>query len=243
MSSNSEKGHAKNVANFKQIVSLVKEIGPGYNPANPSITLAAMVIKETEAQTAMTDVTNGLVGSKNAINARDFEFKGTSKLATRIINALKASGAGLDILKDARGIVNKICGKRTGPKPEPDPSNPEADLVSTSQMSFDYRKANFEYLVALVKGQPLYNPNEVDLKVTALEVYTANLATLNNAVQTTYASLNTKRNTRNEVLYAPVTGMSELVGSVKAYVKSVFGASSPVYKKIAAIKITKPREL
>jgi hypothetical protein len=243
MSSNSEKGHAKNVANFNLLVSYVKEIGPEYNPANAAITSAALAAKESASQTAMTEVTNGLVASKNAINARDFEFKGMSKMATRVINALKASGVNADILKDARGIVNKITGARTGPKPVPNPENPEEDPTSVSQMSFDFRKANFELLVALVKGQPQYNPNEPELKALALEAYVANLLTLNNTVHSTTAALNTKRNTRDEVLYAPVTGMSELVGSVKAYVKSLFGTSSPVYKRIAAIKITKPTNL
>lgn len=243
MASNSEKGHAKNMANFNLLVSYVKEIGPDYDPANAEIKSAALTAKETAAQTAMSEVTNGLVVSKNAINARDFEFKGMSKMATRVINALKASGVNADVYKDARGIVNKITGARTGPKPEPNPENPGADPTSVSQMSFDYRKANFEMLVALVAGQPQYNPNETELKPAALQAYVANLLTLNNTVHSTTAALNTKRNTRDEILYAPKTGMSELVGSVKAYVKSLFGASSPVYKRIAAIKITKPTNL
>ena len=243
MASNTETGNAKNVANFSLVVAYVKEMGTDYNPANPDIKLTALVAKETAAMNAMKDVTGALIPSKNAINAREAEYNMMGKTATRVINALAGSGVPSDILKDARGIVNKITGKRTGPKPEPDPNNPEGKSISVSQMSFDSRKANFEIMVALVKGQPKYSPNEADLKVPALEAYVAGLGNVNATVNNTQTALNGKRNVRDKVLYEPVFGISDLTGTVKSYVKSVVGVNSPVYKRIAAIQIRRPKIL
>jgi hypothetical protein len=183
----------------------------------------------------MEEVISSTVPFKNAVNARDEVYAGMNKYATRIINALAASGALPDIVKDARGIVNKITGKRTG---KIDPDNPDEKTISTSQLGFDNRKANFELLVALVKGEPEYNPNEDDLKPLALDAYIADLGTLNTTVNNTLVALQAKRTDRNEALYAPVTGASELAKKVKSYEKSVLGASSPVYKRIAAIRFT-----
>jgi hypothetical protein len=239
MASTSETGHAKNVANFSLLLAYLREMGPDYNPANPNIMLPALELKESAAKAAMKAVTDALIPSKNAINERDREYTGMSKIATRIINALAGSGVHADILKDARGVVNKIIGTRTGKKKEPDPNNPEGKSISTNQMSFDNRKANFEILVAMVKGQTLYNPNEAELKVTALEGYITRLDAVNATVNSTEAALNEKRNLRYEVLYGPVFGISELTGTIKKYVKSAVGVDSPVYKRIAKIQIKK----
>lgn len=236
MASTSETGHAVNVANFGLIIAEVTQMGTLYNPSNLSITVEALNTVKTACDTVMTGVTTGIVPFKNAVNEREEGYDGMSKLATRIINALVASGALPDIVKDARGIVNKITGRRTGTI---DPENPDEGTISTSQMGFDNRKANFELLVALLKGEPLYNPNEDDLKVVQLETYIGSLGPLNTDVNTTLAALQAKRTERNVVLYGPSTGMSDISTKVKSYVKSVVGASSPVYKRIAAIRITK----
>ena len=238
MASNSETGHAKNVANLGLLNAELTQMGALYDPANPDISLTALLAKKTACDLKMTAVTNGTVPYKNAVNARDADYKEMDAKATKIINALAGSGAKADIIKDARGIVNKIQGRRTGPKPEPDPNNPDWDPKSVSQQSFDMRKANFELLVALVKGEPKYNPNESELKVTELENYVSHLGTLNTDVNNTLSFLQQKKLERNEELYGPVFGISDLTGTVKKYVKSAVGASSPVYKRIAGIKFT-----
>jgi hypothetical protein len=239
MASTSETGHAKNVANFSLLLAYLREMGTDYNPANVNILLTALEVKEGAAKAAMKAVTDALIPWKNAINERDREYMGMSKMATRVINALAGSGVPADILKDARGVVNKIVGKSTRKKKEPDPNNPEGKTISTSQMSFDNRIANFELLVAMVKGQTKYNPNEANLKVTALEAYITRLGGVNATVNQTETALNKKRDLRYVVLYEPVFGLPDLTGTIKKYVKSVVGGDSPIYKRIAKIQIKK----
>lgn len=236
MSSKSETGHAVNVANFGLLIAEVTQMGTEYNPSNIAIQLEALNTTKTACDAVMAEVIDTTVPFKNAVNAREEGYEGMSKLATRVLNALMASDVTPEIVKDARGIVNKITGRRTV---KIDPDDPQENTISTSQMGFDNRKANFELLVALVKGQAKYSPNESDLQVAQLEDYVAGLGPLNDAVDSTLAAIQAKRIERNETLYGPVDSMSDLATKVKFYVKSVVGASSPVYKKIAAIKFTK----
>ncbi|MEZ5199146.1 MAG: hypothetical protein R2764_23025 [Bacteroidales bacterium] len=218
-------------------------MGPLYNPSNPDIALDALTNIKTSSNEVMAGVVSATVPFKTAVNSREEGYEGMSNIAVRAFNALASCGAEDEIIKDAKGIVNKITGRRTGKKKPIDPENPEPETISTSQMGFDNRKANFEMLVALLKGEPKYNPNEADLQPAQLEAYVTSLGPLNDAVNTTLAAVQSKRTERNEVLYGPSAGMSDIATKVKAYVKSVVGASSPVYKEIAAIKIRKPSYL
>jgi hypothetical protein len=233
MASTSETGHAVNVANLGLLIAEVTQMDTLYNPTYAGITVAALNQKKTDCEKVLTDVINSTVPFKNAVNAREDAYEGMSQLATRVYNALAASGALPEIIKDARGIVNKITGRRTT---KINPDNPDVKTISTSQMGFDNRKANFELLTALVKGEPAYNPNEDDLKVLELEGYITRLDPLNDAVNNTLAGIEAQRTERNELLYGAVTGVSDLAKKVKSYVKSVVGATSPIYKRIAAIQ-------
>lgn len=240
MASYSESGHAINAANFGEVISIAKEIGTSYNPANPNISVAALETKETEFKTAMADLLNASVSYKVAVNAREQAYDLMSPLAIRVKGALASSEASPEIVKDAKGIINKIVGRRTTKKPEPDPNNPGGGTISTSQMSFNNRKGNFEAMIALLKGEPLYKPNENDLKVTELENFVKSLEPLNSDVINAETTMEAKRMERDLKYYGPGLSLSELTGTVKAYVKSVLGASNPLYKRLAAIKMRKP---
>jgi hypothetical protein len=239
MASTTETGHAKNVANFGLLIAEVTQMGADYNPTNPSIALTALTTKKAACDHVMERVITSTVPYKNAVNARDMAYAGMSKLSSRILSALEGSGASKDIIKDAKGLVNKIKGRRTGKIKDGDPANPGGGSISVSQLSYDNMKANFDMLVALVKGQTLYNPNETALKIAALEAYALSLVPLNETVNTTIVDLQDKRTERNEELYAPETGLFEIAKKVRVYVKSIYGANSPVYKRMVRIIIKK----
>ena len=61
------------------------------------------------------------------------------------------------------------------------------------------------------------------------------------AVVAAEVPLNNARITRNDTLYKANTGLVDIALDVKTYIKSVYGATSPQYKKISKIKFTKPR--
>ncbi|MFY7846654.1 hypothetical protein [Chryseobacterium gambrini] len=64
------------------------------------------------------------------------------------------------------------------------------------------------------------------------------MVTTTQAVDQTEAELNLKFIERNRILYAEGTGLYPIVQNVKKYVKSLYGATSPEYSNVAAIKFS-----
>jgi hypothetical protein len=241
MASKSEVGIIKNVANYDVFATEIKTMGAIYNPANPIIKLVALEAKQTACGNIMTAVRDATVPAKNAINAREAEFKGIKKKGTRVVNMLASSGAAPEIVKDARGYLNKLRGARITKLNEPTPENPVVKNISSSQTSYDNLIAHFEMITALVKGEPKYIPNETELTVVELEKYVVNLKKLTKAVNDTVSLLGQLEIDRDEVIYSPESGLSELTGTVKSYVKSVVGANDPLYRRLTAIKFTRKK--
>ena len=89
---NAETGHNKNVTNFETLIIVCKGFGADYNPSNPNITIPALTIQHTEAKAAVQEVKvtetpfNSIEGQRKTI------FKPLKPTATKVINALKATG-------------------------------------------------------------------------------------------------------------------------------------------------------
>jgi len=87
---------------------------------------------------------------------------------------------------------------------------------------------------------PTYTPNEDDLKLPNLTTYQASLMSATQSVDQTEAELNAKLIERDQILYADGTGLYSIAQNVKKYVKSLYGATSPEYTTVSAIKFTSP---
>jgi hypothetical protein len=74
MSSTSETGHAKNVANFEDLISFCTGYGTAYNPSKNSIKLPALNTLFTAAKNSLTAVTTASTAFINATNARVIAF-------------------------------------------------------------------------------------------------------------------------------------------------------------------------
>ena len=66
MASNSETGHAKNVANFGKLVSFCTGYGADYNPSNSGIAIEALTTMQTDSQNAINSVNYSLPAYNNA---------------------------------------------------------------------------------------------------------------------------------------------------------------------------------
>lgn len=91
MASNSETGHAINVANFSSLISFVDAYGTAYNPSKPSIALSALSNQVETAKVVLENVNSAMAANSNAIAAREVSFNPISKLITRVFNFIKAS--------------------------------------------------------------------------------------------------------------------------------------------------------
>ena len=247
MASTSETGHPINVANFETIITDVTSYGSTYNPSKASLKVTALNTLLASAKSAVNAVSAAEPAHKLATDARDAAFKPLSPLVTKVINALKATDTTAQVDESAQTLVRKLQGRRATPKKTEEQKKVAAEAgkevveISSSQMSFDSRIDNFDKLIKLLTSVTLYAPNEADLKVTALTAVLTDLKAKNLAVTTAEVPLNNARIARNDVLYKANTGLVDIALDVKTYIKSVFGASSPQYKKISKIKFTKPR--
>lgn len=240
-----ETGHAKNVANFEDLISFCTGYGASYNPSKAAIKLPALTTLQTDAQKALDDVNTALPPWQNAINEREIVFAPLSKLVTRIINALDASDVSKQVVDDAKAIARKLQGRRASAKQPTVPDNPATPedettkSISASQMSFDNRIENFSKLIDLLKAQPAYTPNEVELQTASLDALLLDMKAKNTAAINAYTPLSNARIARNVVLYTNETGLVDIAGEVKKYIKSVFGGTSPQYKQVSKLKFTK----
>ncbi|MBI5217436.1 MAG: hypothetical protein HY958_00705 [Bacteroidia bacterium] len=265
--SSTETGHARNVANFGKVIPAVQSYGTLYTPSANEIKVPALQAQKTNLDNSLTLVRDTSNPYKNAMNARKETFNKLSKYTTRILKALKGCGATKKEITDGSGMEKKIQGTRITPKHALDAfihsthktltGTPVTEALevtdnstspdtlqeildhSASQMSFDNRIENFKKFISFLSGTTKYNPNETDLKISALNTHAANMVTLNDTVNSTFVPWANARIQRYKYLYADATGAHDIVLQVKSYVASVFGATSPEYKLISKISIKK----
>lgn len=253
MSNYSEIGHAKNVANFEDLINRCVGFGVSYNPSLNAIKIVNMNTLRTNALNALASAVAAGTAYTNAVDNRQLIFDPLQKMGTRIISALKACGASDAVVKDALSINRKIQGKRAKPIKEvenveiqaiPNPNDPPVEIpknVSVSQLSFDSMIEHYSKLIDLLASVVLYNPNENDLKVVGLNALLTSMKTSNTAVITATTNYINARINRDNFVYAKNTGVVEVAQDAKDYVKSVFGTASAQYKQVSSIKFTRKK--
>ncbi len=235
-----ETGHAKNLANFQDLIAFCASY-PTYNPSSAALTIAGLNTKYTDARTALNGVIAAQTTFNNAVNVRMAAFNGLKPLATRIISAFEAYGADAEKVKDAKTINKKLQGRRASEKEDPAPVNPgypvpAENTISASQQSYDQMMEHFARLINLLTTTAAYAPNETDINLTGLATKLGELQTANSDVSNAYAAWSNSRIARNEELYNALTGLVPVAINVKKYVKSLFGATSPQYKQVNSLK-------
>ena len=234
-----ESGHPKNVANLGKLIEFVDAYGATYNPSRTALTVASLKVLETASYAAIDAVTDRLADYEDAINRRQAVFADLRKRATRIMAALKASGTTEALYDDARGFNRKIQGQRAiKPPTNPDPNAPAPNTVSVSQQSFDQLIQHLKGLIAILKTEPNYAPNENDLKVANLDSYVADMLDKNNKVAIAGPAISNARIDRDKVLYKKETGLYDIAMAVKLYVRSVYGTTSPEYAQVKSLSFT-----
>lgn len=242
MASTSETGHAKNVANFNELISFVSGYGETYNPTKETIKLTALQTLAASAKSSIDAVNAAIPAYSNAVSAREVAFEPLSKLITRVVNALKATDTASQVDESAITLARKIQGKRATAKITEEEKTAaategkEINQISSSQMSYDNRLDNFDKLIQLLNTIELYAPNETELKTTTLTTLYNDLKAKNTAVVNATTPLSNARIARNEILYKENTGLVDTALDVKTYIKSLFGATSPQYKQVSKLE-------
>ncbi len=243
MTKTTETGHAKNLANFDELVSFVSAYGTDYKPTKASISLPALHKLSADSRKALSEVNPLLPAWVNATASREIAFAPLNKLITRVINGLKAIDTHSQVDDNAKTLARKIQGIRASAKLTDEEKlalvseGTEVKQISSSQMGFDNRLENFDKLIKLLASIPLYAPNEKELKVSSLQELYADLMSKNTEVIDAATPLSNARLHRDLVMYKTDTGLVDSAVAVKAYVKSLYGATSPKFKQISKLRI------
>lgn len=242
MASTSEVGHAKNVANFYDLISFAQGYGATYNPSKNSLKLPQLNSLYTQANADLNGVVTKNTAYNNAVNDRIEAFEDLRSLSTRLVNALESTDASKEKVDDAKGFNRKMQGQRASKKEEPvDPNQPAPKTISSSQQSYDQMIQHFDGMISVLDSEPTYTPNETELKVTALQTKLQELKDTNDQVANAYTKVSNARIDRNKTLYNDDSGLVDTAGEVKKYVKSVFGATSPEFGQIKGITFKKEK--
>lgn len=242
MASTSETGHAKNVANFQDLIEFVTGYGATYNPSKNSLKLPQLITLKATAESSLADVITKNTNYNNKVNDRITAFSGLKSLSTRLFNALQSTDATPETIGNAKTFNRKMQGKKASSSQTPtDPNTPAPTTISTSQQSYDQLIQHLAGLNSVLEAEASYTPNETDLQVASVIAKIADLTAKNTAVATAYASISNSRIARNGTLYSSTTGLVETANEVKKYVKSVFGASSPQFAQVKGIEFRKPK--
>ena len=239
MASVSETGNAKNVANLQKLTEQVT-VYTLYNPPVENLTVASLQTLYTTASAKLTEVEDKRLANKNAIALRQSTFENLKPACTKIINHLDILGLSEGTLDQAKSLNRTIQGGKKKTIIPPDENGEPNNTVSTSRQSYTQMAENFGILLQLLATISTYNPNEDDLKLTNLTTYQESLVSSTQSVDQTEAELNAKIIERDQILYADGTGLYTIAQNVKKYVKSLYGATSPEYSNVSAIKFTSP---
>lgn len=240
MASTSEVGHAKNVANFEDLIEFVNSYGTNYNPSKRALQSNELNSLLEKAKLKLNGVIVQNTAFNNAVNERATAFSNVRKLSTRLINALEVTDASEKTVKDAKGFNQKIQGKRAKTTPKPvDPDAPAPKTISTSQQSFDQIIQHLTGLKEVLRAESSYSPNEVELQVRTINDKIEALDRSNKLVAAAFTSISNTRIDRNETLYNSQDALTTVAQEVKKYIKSVYGATSPQYKQVSGISFRK----
>ena len=233
-------GHAKNVANFETVTITLSALGAVYNPSQTLIALAALDTKLAEGKAVLGAVDTREAEKKNAVNERAEEFENLGRLASDVKRAAEVDVNDAAFTANLATVTRKFYGGRASGKPADNPATLDVDesksTRSVSERTYDNQVAFFADLIALLKTQPAYKPNETEVKIPTLEAKLAALEAKNNTAKAAIAALGGALDARDTALYDPETGIVKLVQLVKKYLERILGKDSAAYQQINALE-------
>ena len=243
MSSSNESGLMKNVANFRQLISFCTAYGVKYTPVKDNLVLINLNTKHNEAESVIESAKRAKVALDDATNERQILFEPLKKLTTRVISALKVSGASEEKIEDAMAMSRKIHGRRATALKTSENATPEAEAVepkniSVSQQGYEMLIAHFQHLIQILETEVNYNPIENDLKIASLSQYRSDLQQVCARVVSAYTANMNARVHRDEILFDKTTGLHQVAMGVKQYVRSAFGSRSPQYRQVGSLRFS-----
>jgi hypothetical protein len=253
MASQTEVGHAKNLANLKLLKDIITQVGVAYNPSNALLSVASVTNLIAQCQTDYDNWANKLIDFKYQTDQREIAFEPITKLATSSNKSVQQLNEPQQTFNDVQFYVSKIHGAEKKIKskaavrladpnanpPATDPAPLPPDPISTSQLSYDSILKNLDLLIQRLQVISTYAPNETELQLATLQTQFANLTALNTAAGSATNALSLARNQRNLSYYAPQTGLYDITIKIKNYLRSNSATANSAYKDATKLKFVK----
>ncbi len=241
MGSSTGSGHVTNVANLEQLIKDCRTFTQ-YNPSNERLKLTAL----SELATTVRTLLNTLQTSKGelaiTIAKRKKDFAGLNKLATRVYGAVQASDMPQEIKDTIKSNIDKLQGTRISArmskeqKTALEATGEKVDERSSAQTGFEDKRKHLSQLIETLTATGQYAPNEEDLKLTSLRALHTTLEKANAEIATALSVEAEARSERQKIMYTNEnTNLLDIAEAVKNYVKSVYDATSPEYKRVRKI--------
>ena len=242
MASNSEKGHAKNVAGFNDLITYCTGFGSKYNPSRKELGLPDLTMVHTNAEAVLSVLNKAMPTYNSAVAVKDEAFKPFNKLITKVQNSFSICGALKGEVDNAFTLAKKLKGQATKTEKVKEAEAAGKDPISQAQLSMDMRLQNLDKYIHILAANAKYKPNEAELQVASLQALHAQLKTQSEAIVAASSPVLAARSNRNTLLYIDETGLVDIANDVKKYIRSVFTSDTMEYKKIAALKFSKPQK-
>lgn len=235
--SNSEKGHAKNVANTELLLALIQQKEDIYLPSNPKLSIKNLEKMATESKKAQSDVNLAVPVYSNAVMERINFYNPINRYITKLRKSYKAVyGITPKQLENFMTVARRVKGIR---KSEKEAKGETSVQHSASQASYDQRANSMEMMVGLLKETKDFNPNELEYKVDTVSQMHQEMLQKNKAVAASYAPLNTARVKRDKMVYTDQDNLVDLFNAAKDYLFSILQTNSADYKAVGRIKFKK----
>lgn len=258
MSSTSETGHAKNLANLKRADTFIIQAGSIYLPSNNSISQGSINAVYNNCKTAFDNFLSAEAEYKKQTNIREIEFKKLDALIAQIMSHILSLDLDKQTVKDVQATVKKYNGSKgkqtladagKAPLAIADPNNQDSEKpqeeesdasISQSQQSFDNKFATAEKIKYTLLSIPTYNPNEPELQTGNIQTFLTNLDAINNTANAATTAMLKARSIRNELFYIGPNSLYYTAIKWRRYMRQILLKSNPeFYKKTAALKFTK----
>ncbi|MEI6851888.1 MAG: hypothetical protein WCL06_03560 [Bacteroidota bacterium] len=238
----SETGHVPNLENFGKEIIAVTEYADLYNPSNDLLKILHLQTVQTNAANALQQIIQLETPRSNVLKARMLLFHEMMLYTTRIFCALQASkDVNKVIIQGAQYFVRKIRGERKSAKIL-NPSPEDAKQISASQHCYFNQAQFFSRFINFVLSQPGYTPNETELLAPAMHDFEASLNQINVDAAEANAPWLLALSDRNEIFYAPTTGLVDIAYAVKKYVRSVKAITPVQYSLISGLRYRRPKK-
>jgi hypothetical protein len=245
------KTHAKQVAAWGKLLGLCHELNGSFNPSKETVTCTALVNLLNESQQSIESVHITESALTHAVNLRGNYMKQLPVIGSRIIGALQAIDAPVDILNDVDRIRKRLSYQQTAKTGDSAQKKKSVQSESTAsgessgaghtkrqQLDVESKIDNFDLLIQTLRDFSGYTTEEPGITIGDLTAFQQELRQVNKNAIDAFKASKKARTVRDNLLYS-ATGMHGRSKMVKGYFRSKFGSGSAEFKAVQHIQFKK----